>query len=440
MTAPVDPLVTGLLKDAKLVAGYGRYGVFKDSSLLAAIGDAEKLGDVTASQPAVVNLQKVLNDCSGVVPFSTLAALRSGWSPGDTSRRTAIATYLLVAMSVLMMVITGKMTYVYNRGVSLSAELQDINKDNFSVRFGQTVRQVWTTQKQLRSAASSGLSQSDINLLEDVYYNAEDSLHLLDQRFVTLWANSQSFMTREARFPIWGMQSVYCKVQSLVTAGATGNGQTYDPQQAITSQLCNQGVASAKSEYSGPADGAPEGGNPACAQPGNTAGKEPGGGGAMPAGTAPGLGANSEYEEATRSLQCSGVITLTPSSIYMMTAQIGGLNAVLSPYALWILPALYGSLGAIMFHMRMILNPLLPNPTLARLVHRIVLGALAGMVLAWFLGPDTKLGGQASAIGFSLFTFAFLFGFSLDIFFTILDQFVSMSVTGIKKFGSPTAA
>ncbi|WFP65339.1 hypothetical protein [Mesorhizobium sp. WSM4904] len=439
MTAPVDPLVTGLLKDAKLVADYGRYGVFKDNSLFAAIGDAEKLGDVTASQPAVVNLQKVLNDCSGVVPFSTLAALRSGWSPGDTSRRAAIATYLLVALSVILMVITGKMTYVYNRGVYLSAELQDINKDNFSVRFGQAVRQVWTTQKQLRSAASGGLSQSDINLLEDVYYNAEDSLHLLDQRFVTLWANSQSFMTREARFPIWGMQSAYCKVQSLVTAGAAGNGgQTYDPQQAITNQLCNQEVASAKSEYAGPVGGAPGGGNPACAQPGTPAGKEPGG--AASAGASPKLDANSEYEEATRSLQCSGVITLTPSSIYMMTAQIGGLNAVLSPYALWILPALYGSLGAIMFHMRMILNPLLPNPTLARLVHRVVLGALAGMVLAWFLGPDTKLGGQASAIGFSLFTFAFLFGFSLDIFFTLLDQFVSTSVAGIKKFGSSTAA
>ncbi|MES0189114.1 hypothetical protein [Mesorhizobium sp. LSJC264A00] len=149
---------------------------------------------------------------------------------------------------------------------------------------------------------------------------------------------------------------------------------------------------------------------------------------------------NADFDEATRSLQCDGVITIAPNSIYTLTAQIKTLDEVLSPYALWILPAFYGALGAIMFHMRMILNPLLPNPPLSRLIHRIALGALAGMVLAWFVAPGTKLGEEASGIGFSLFTFSFLFGFSLDIFFTILDQFVSMSVAGIKKFGSSTVA
>ncbi|WP_181178097.1 hypothetical protein [Mesorhizobium sp. B4-1-3] len=42
-----------------------------------------------------------------------------------------------------------------------------------------------------------------------------------------------------------------------------------------------------------------------------------------------------------------------------------------------------------MFHMRMILNPLLPNPPLSRLVHQIALGGLAGMILAWFMAPGT---------------------------------------------------
>ncbi|WP_181177446.1 hypothetical protein [Mesorhizobium sp. B4-1-1] len=56
------------------------------------------------------------------------------------------------------------------------------------------------------------------------------------------------------------------------------------------------------------------------------------------------------------------------------------------------------------------------------------------------MAPGTKLGGEVTGIGFSLFTFAFLFGFSLDIFFAMLDQFVSMSVASIKKFGSPTVA
>ena len=128
-TTSHDPLVSGLLADAKLVAGYGRYGVFKDSALFAAIGDAEKLNDATASQPEVVKLQTVLNDCSSTVPFSTLAALRTGWSPGDMSRRTALATYFLIALSVTMMIVIGKLTYVYNRGVAINAELQEIDSD-----------------------------------------------------------------------------------------------------------------------------------------------------------------------------------------------------------------------------------------------------------------------------------------------------------------------
>jgi len=149
---------------------------------------------------------------------------------------------------------------------------------------------------------------------------------------------------------------------------------------------------------------------------------------------------NADFDEATRNLQCDGIITITPNSISTLTLQAKTLGEVLSPYALWILPALYGALGGIMFHMRMILNPLLPNPPLSRLIHRIALGGLAGMILAWFMAPGTKLGGEVTGIGFSLFTFAFLFGFSLDIFFAVLDQFVSMSVAAIKKFGSPTVA
>lgn len=437
MTASHDPLVSGLLADAKLVAGYGRYGVFKDSALFAAIGDAEKLNDATASQPEVVKLQTVLNDCSNTVPFSTLAALRTGWSPGDMSRRTALATYFLIALSVTMMIVIGKLTYVYNRGVAINAELQEIDNNDFSTRFGQSIRQVWATKKQLSSATAQQASATDLTLLKDAYYNSVDSLHSLDQRFSSLLARAQGFMTQEAPFPLWGMQWAYCKL-SASTAKAGAPLDFSNPRQMAIDQFCGQQIALAQqqggaensqplkqSDFDCKNNGDIQGGMQAVSATG-TAGKAE--------------DVNADFDQATRDLQCEGVITITPNSISTLTLQAKTLSEVLSPYALWILPALYGALGGIMFHMRMILNPLLPNPPLSRLIHRIALGGLAGMILAWFMAPGTKLGGEVTGIGFSLFTFAFLFGFSLDIFFAILDQFVSMSVAGIKKFGSPTVA
>ena len=438
MTTSKDPLVTGLLADAKLVASYGRYGVFKDSALFAAIGDAEKLDDAAASQPAVVNLQTVLNECSSTVPFSTLAALRSGWSPGDMSRRTALATYFLVALSVTMMIVIGKLTYVYNRGVSINAELQEIDNSDFSARFGQSIRQVWATKKQLSSASARQASATDLTLLKDAYYNSVDSLHSLDQRFSSLLVRAQGFMTQEAPFPIWGMQWAYCKL----SASSAGASATLDPsnlRQMAIDQFCGQQVALPMREGEAPSAEPLKQSDFDCNQ--QKSSQQGPGTMASAIGTASqGDDVNADFDEATHSLQCEGVITITPNSISTLTLQAKTLSEVLSPYALWILPALYGALGGVMFHMRMILNPLLPNPTLARLIHRIALGALAGMILAWFMAPGTKLGGEVTGIGFSLFTFAFLFGFSLDIFFTILDQFVSMSVAGIRKFGSSTVA
>ncbi|KUM24970.1 hypothetical protein AU467_28010 [Mesorhizobium loti] len=388
MTTSKDPLVSGLLADAKLVASYGRYGVFKDSALFAAIGDAEKLDDATASQPAVVNLQTVLNDCSATVPFSTLAALRSGWLPGDMSRRTAIATYFLVALSVTMMVIIGKLTYVYNRGVSINAELQEIDNNDFSARFGQSIRQVWATKKQLGSATARQASATDLTLLKDAYYNSVDNLHSLDQRFSSLLVRAQGFMTQEAPFPIWGMQWAYCKL-SASPAKAGASPDFSNPRQMAINQFCNQEVALAQ-QQSGAENSQPlKQSDFDCVNGDNSQGRTEVVNASGTAGQVDDV--NADFDEATRSLQCEGVITITPNSISTLTLQAKTLSEVLSPYALWILPALYGALGGIMFHMRMILNPLLPNPTLARLIHRIALGALAGMILAWFTrrGPSS---------------------------------------------------
>ena len=69
----------------------------------------------------------------------------------------------------------------------------------------------------------------------------------------------------------------------------------------------------------------------------------------------------------------------------------------------------------------------------------MALGALAGMILAWFLAPDARFETDVAGIGFGLFSFAFLFGFSIDVFFTVLDEFVAFANTTVRRFGASRA-
>jgi hypothetical protein len=97
----------------------------------------------------------------------------------------------------------------------------------------------------------------------------------------------------------------------------------------------------------------------------------------------------------------------------------------------WMLPGLYGLLGACVFLMRRLLfvNDWRNGQGDARIVDllslvlRIALGGLAGIIIGWFWVP-TALTTNSSAIAVSSVSFgvAFLAGFSIDSVFTLLDK------------------
>ena len=105
----------------------------------------------------------------------------------------------------------------------------------------------------------------------------------------------------------------------------------------------------------------------------------------------------------------------------------------------WLLPGLYGLLGACVFLMRRMLNVDVPgrNPARIRVVHllslllRAALGGLAGIIIGWFWVP-TSLTGTSSAISVSAVPFgmAFLAGFSIDSLFALLEGLVKNFPTG----------
>lgn len=116
-----------------------------------------------------------------------------------------------------------------------------------------------------------------------------------------------------------------------------------------------------------------------------------------------------------------------------MQEQINLIEARLKPYSVWILPVSFSIFGALMFYMRLILNEQLPTPSLTRVVHRIALSAVAAVVLSLFWSSLFSPNGEFEAVGFTVFTLAFVIGFSIDIFFSYLDRTVAVAVGVIEK-------
>ena len=66
----------------------------------------------------------------------------------------------------------------------------------------------------------------------------------------------------------------------------------------------------------------------------------------------------------------------------------------------------------------------------------MALAALAGVIAGWFWEPAFGTNSEFQSAGLGLFTFAFVIGFSIEIFFSLLDRFVEISRTAITKIGT----
>jgi hypothetical protein len=100
---------------------------------------------------------------------------------------------------------------------------------------------------------------------------------------------------------------------------------------------------------------------------------------------------------------------------YRIQASMATLNG-------WVLPFLYGLLGATCFLMRNSLDPRTPNFDVFSLILRVLLGGIAGIIIGWFWVPSTPKADEIASITSVPFGLAFLTGFSIDILFSLLDR------------------
>lgn len=113
---------------------------------------------------------------------------------------------------------------------------------------------------------------------------------------------------------------------------------------------------------------------------------------------------------------------------------------VLHAFQGYILPLLYGLLGAFIYVLRSLMIEI---KTLTytfdseiRFRLRLTLGALGGMIIGWFLKPDDA-GAMASL---SPMAMAFLMGYNVDLLFTLMDKLVDNIKQSIDKQAREVAA
>ena len=467
--------VEELLDNARLVAHYlAAIGGQSNAKLVAAIDAVERLPPPqrTLSTPAVTELSDVYEKSREQVPFRQFYALRNGWRVFP-SRRQRWLTAVMVVAAILFMICTLHLTRIYNRGVDISAVLTALEESEAEIRYGELERRLLDAQAQLGDAAFftvkgaadpkadtvsqplNGVQRGDEQFLlaREASHRLLNELVNLDQKINTV----NLFLGRfqwQARYPIAGQQTVEAYVSTLQETIRSLNGLFFGCPFGIESDggKCTYGgetsVEKSQMTYAGAFD-------PRLSRMREIfCGKVPlledyAQGRITKAKLAdmdPFIGQLAYSIDKSLGVDTAAAIVRSCAlglSFYSGSfPDIEALNMqvkdTLNLYSLIILPAMYGALGAIVFFLRAYLNPQEPNAGWSRTLYHVALGALAGMIMAW-LGMGLLGNGDGfKSIGLGLFAFAFVLGFSIDVFFDLLENLVRAARKTVGQIGSPT--
>jgi hypothetical protein len=123
----------------------------------------------------------------------------------------------------------------------------------------------------------------------------------------------------------------------------------------------------------------------------------------------------------------------TPTSSQIETAAVRTIaGQVVDVLQKWVLPLLYGALGAMVFVVRTLSvqarDRLFRKEALVSLLLRVFLGMISGLAIGWFWNQNpagATAAGALTASTLSPFALAFVAGYGVELFFALLDKIVS---------------
>ncbi|MBK8211977.1 MAG: hypothetical protein IPK78_20595 [Rhodospirillales bacterium] len=389
-----------LIQDADLVADVGvRLGRIKDPTFLDALGNARQaLAADTVSPQVVAGLQKSLNSAINDIAPITLGDINSGWRPFSVSLGGRLGNCFFSLFCFLLLIGTAYATQLYDRASSLyttTMELQEIRGAEQAIRlFGLLQKNKQEVIESLTNGSKDFLYESfnkalfDLEIMNmkfqaygpiaaDVLYDLDIKSRLYDWLTGKPVADQQN-PSRDARIEGWIKE--YGQ-----TSGGGDQAATSTP--APMEDLTNKNLKSVLQVYF------------------------------------------KDIRDFTSTINVN-FDPLSPNDYSYYTYR---LRAHMSILGSWVLPGLYGMLGAVIFHMRRLLDQSLPNPSWLRFTYRIVLGGFAGIILVWFLTPSSQTLSHPAFATLTAFGLAFLVGFSTDIFFQTLDRLITYLSQAIGK-------
>jgi hypothetical protein len=406
--------------DADLVVRAGvSLGRIRDEQLFAVLGDAKKALEVGTSSPELVGaVEKSLNSAIRDLSPITLRDLRSGWTPFVESGRLDRALTLAFGLAgVALLFCTAYLTQVYNRACSLYQETVELREARGAE---QAIRLFGLLRKNKKDVVESLHGGS-----KDFLYEAFNR-ELFDLEAMNL--REQAYPPRANR--VLADLDVLGKLRAFVGLGSAlpwPSGESFNPSG-------NAAISEWVKNYGKPLP--PDAPSSAAAEVADATGM-----GRVP----PALDQRREpevgnllrtYFEDVQAFMIDIKVNFNPLQPNDYSWYLSELGRGISWLGSWVLPALYGMLGAVVFHMRRILDPSVPSPSWLRFTFRILLGGFAGVIAALIWMPSATQTARVEFATFGLFGLAFLLGYSTDVFFEGLDRIVSYASQAIGKVGS----
>lgn len=426
------------IEDARLMAEYAVYTGRDAASALAAIADCEKKVEDVATGDQLLG---IIFDLGKLIAPTTFTEIESGQKAIRARKEATLLKVLYLILCVIFLYVTLQYTKMYFIFTNAQDEMKGISARTFIERIDDNIslfkkiailqaetadppkiakddeanRNILTHKEYIRSTYELITSYQKFTVSEGNIRNTSDSNFLLN----ISCANSKSWVTLNTLF----CQNSYPANLPLVTNYPTTGNHTVFPEKAF--QVANL----EEPRFDDPVPDLPS----SPPKPSTTTQIPPVGG--MVFQPRPDYATLVSYcsdREFVR-IECRDAY-LSYIGLSAMTlgghldARVIGAQDSARAYA-WllgsfILPLLYGLLGASILHLRMFLDPEISDPDFWSVSVRSVLGAFAAVLLLAIGGPSIQSITTGSGAIIGSFGLAFTIGYSVEVFFGFLQKLI----------------
>lgn len=406
-----DHLLDQLLEDAILVAAFGqRAGKLSDIYLFEAIQRAKANPELGWHSPEVVGLQSSLNDASRAIQPVTLTDLKSGWNPFIKPRnffhRLRPSRIFFIVIAFLLILVSIHYTQWQKRAESLI--------DVFEKGIADDEDRIHT------KIVDKYLVEFDKNKINELEERSEFVEILRNSRNISLQVLSAQEEYREVTGLYFRLTAAIVELDiDILIKDYIEYKNIRDLPLRVTPPIVDMGYCVERLQDSINL-------NDKINNKSNDLSTV--------------LNKLNEYSTSDSAgvdfIKCLTVgIRPVGGAKYNKADLLQNIEFV----SLWLLPAIFGMFGAVVYQLRACLDRMRPDPRIGRAIMRIVLGALGGIAFGWFWSPDGTDGLLPPTLPLGAYAIAFLIGYSIDIFYSLLDRVVASIFTSIEKIGPSTA-